>query len=53
MRLARRPLRRSGMVHQQPRLAKWEGPSDRLDYYRGHRAGYEARMRKTRFIGAS
>jgi hypothetical protein len=36
-----------------PRLAKWEGPSDRLDYYRGHRAGYEVRMRKTRFIEAS
>jgi phospholipase C len=26
-----------------PNLAKGEAPSDRLDYYRGHRAGTEAR----------
>jgi hypothetical protein len=26
-----------------PNLAKWENPSDRLAYYRGHRAGSEAR----------
>ena len=26
-----------------PNLAKWEAPSDRLDYYRGHRAGSETR----------
>jgi hypothetical protein len=25
-----------------PSLTKWEAPSDRLDYYRGHRAGSEA-----------
>jgi hypothetical protein len=25
-------------------LAKWENPSDKLDYYRGHRAGSEARQ---------
>jgi ribosomal protein L37AE/L43A len=25
------------------KLAKWEAPSDRLDYYRGHRAGSDAR----------
>jgi hypothetical protein len=25
------------------RLAEWERASDRLDYYRGHRAGREAR----------
>lgn len=24
-------------------LARWEAPFDRLDYYRGHRAGNEAR----------
>jgi uncharacterized Zn finger protein (UPF0148 family) len=24
-------------------LSRWESPSDRLDYYRGHRAGMEAR----------
>jgi ribosomal protein L37AE/L43A len=26
-----------------PNLARWEDPSDRLDYYRGHRAGSKAR----------
>jgi ribosomal protein L37AE/L43A len=36
-----------------PRLGKWEDHSDRLDYYRGHRAGYEARLRKTRLVEAS
>ena len=35
------------------RLAKWEDPSDRLDYYRGHRGGYEARLQKTRLVEAS
>jgi hypothetical protein len=25
-------------------LARWVNPSDRLDYYRGHRAGNEARQ---------
>ena len=34
-------------------LAKWDAPSDRLDYYRGHRAGREARLRRTRLIEAS
>jgi hypothetical protein len=29
-----------------PDLAKWESPSDRLDYYRGHRAGSGARQAK-------
>ena len=29
-----------------PNLARWEEPSDRLDYYRGHRAGSEARWAK-------
>jgi hypothetical protein len=29
-----------------PNLAKWETPSDKLDYYRGHRAGSEARQRR-------
>jgi Zn finger protein HypA/HybF involved in hydrogenase expression len=28
-------------------LAKWEEPSDRLAYYRGHRAGSEARLSKS------
>jgi ribosomal protein L37AE/L43A len=35
------------------RLAKWEDASDRLDYYRGHRAGHEARLRKVRLVEAS
>ena len=26
-----------------PNLAKWQAPSDRLDYYRGHRVGSETR----------
>jgi ribosomal protein L37AE/L43A len=34
-------------------LSKWDAPSDRLDYYRGHRAGREARLRRTRLIEAS
>jgi ribosomal protein L37AE/L43A len=34
------------------RLAKWEG-SDRLDYYRGHRAGHDARLRKVGLVKAS
>lgn len=35
------------------RLQKWEEPSDRLDYYRGHRAGREARLRGASFLEAS
>jgi hypothetical protein len=30
-----------------PNLARWEDPSDRLDYYRGHRVGSEARREKS------
>jgi hypothetical protein len=29
-----------------PRLAEWERASDRLEYYRGHRAGRELRQRR-------
>ena len=29
------------------RLAEWEAASDRLDYYRGHRAGRETRQRSS------
>ena len=32
-----------GSFVDSPNLAKWEAPSDRLDYYRGHRAGSETR----------
>jgi ribosomal protein L37AE/L43A len=35
------------------RLAKWDGATDRLDYYRGHHAGYEARLKKVRLVEAS
>lgn len=35
------------------RLKKWEAPSDRLDYYRGHRAGRDARLHKTSYLEAS
>jgi hypothetical protein len=31
-----------GSFADNPNLARWESPSDRLDYYRGHRAGNEA-----------
>jgi hypothetical protein len=33
-----------GSFVNNPNLAKWEAPSDRLDYYQGHRAGSEARQ---------
>jgi hypothetical protein len=33
-----------GSFADNPNLARWEDPSDRLDYYRGHRAGSEARQ---------
>jgi hypothetical protein len=31
-----------GKFVDKPNLAKWEAPSERLAYYRGHRAGSEA-----------
>jgi hypothetical protein len=33
-----------GSFVDNPNLAKWENPSDRFDYYQGHRAGSEARQ---------
>jgi hypothetical protein len=39
-------FRERGSFVDNPNLAKWESPSDRLDYYRGHRAGSEARRAK-------
>jgi hypothetical protein len=33
-----------GSFVDNPNLAKWENPSDRLDYYQGHRAGNETRQ---------
>jgi ribosomal protein L37AE/L43A len=35
------------------RLARWEDAADRLDYYRGHRAGHETRVGKVRLVEAS
>ena len=35
------------------RLTTLEAPSDRLDYYRGHRAGREARLRDDHLLEAS
>ena len=32
-----------GSFVDNPNLAKWKNPSDRLAYYRGHRASSEAR----------
>ena len=31
-----------------PNLTKWEAPSERLDYYSGHRAGSETRRDRSR-----
>jgi hypothetical protein len=35
------------------RIAKWEAASDRLDYYRGHRAGRELRQHSGLHLQAS
>jgi hypothetical protein len=35
------------------RLAELEGSSDKLDYYRGHHAGYETRLRDGQLREAS
>jgi hypothetical protein len=37
----------TGSFVDNPNLANWEDPSERLDYYRGHRAGSEARVSKS------
>jgi hypothetical protein len=36
--------REMGSFADNPNLARWEAPSDRLAYYRGHRAGSKARQ---------
>jgi hypothetical protein len=36
--------REMGSFANNPNLARWEAPSDRLAYYRSHRAGSEARQ---------
>ena len=39
-----------GSFAENPNLARWEDPSDRLAYYRGHRAGSEARQARNDLI---
>jgi hypothetical protein len=36
--------REMGSFADNPSLARWEAPSDRLNYYQGHRIGSEARQ---------
>jgi len=36
----------TGSFVDNPSLARWEDPSDRLDYYEGHRVGKEIACRK-------
>ena len=42
-----------GCFTENRRLAEWEMASDRLDYYRGHRAGRETRQRSNFLLQAS
>jgi hypothetical protein len=42
-----------GCFTENPRLAEWETTSDRLDYYRGHRAGQQTRRRSSPLVRAS
>ena len=42
-----------GCFIENRRLAEWELASDRLDYYRGHRAGRETRRRSDPPLRAS
>jgi ribosomal protein L37AE/L43A len=39
-----------GSFVDNPNLARWESPSCRLDYYRGHRSGREARRVRERRV---
>ena len=42
-----------GCFTENHRLAEWERTSERLDYYRGHRAGRETRRRNGLLVRAS
>ena len=42
-----------GCFTKNRRLTEWEKASDRLDYYRGHRAGTETRKRSDPLVRAS
>lgn len=39
--------REIGSFVNNPNLVRWKTPSERFDYYHGHRAGSEARRRRT------
>lgn len=41
------------LLRDSPLLARWENAHDRLDFYRGHRAGHEARVGKASLLEAS
>jgi hypothetical protein len=43
----------TGRFTENRRLTEWETPSSRLDYYRGHRAGMEARQHSGDFLEVS
>ncbi len=45
--------REPGCFTENRRLAEWKMASDRLDYYRGHRAGRETRRRSSLLVQAS
>jgi hypothetical protein len=40
-------FRETGSFVNNPNLARWATPSERFDYYHGHRAGREARRRRS------
>ncbi len=42
-----------GCFTENRRLAEWDLASERLDYYRGHRAGTETRRRSNPLVRAS
>lgn len=45
-------FRESGSMAQNSRIARWENPQERLDYYRGHREGHAARAQGESFPAA-
>ena len=42
-----------GLLVESRLLARWDDAEDRLDFYRGHRSGQEARVGKNRLMEAS
>jgi hypothetical protein len=43
----------TGSFTKNPRLASWDRFHDRLDYFRGHRDGRQARIESTQVLNAS